>query len=50
MYKIIETVERAGHKFYRIEATSTMCFGDTIIKPGTKGGLIENECNLGKDA
>ena len=47
MYKIIESTV---HNLHRIEATSTMCFGNFIIKPGTKGGWIESESNLGKTA
>lgn len=27
-----------------------MCFGNFIIKPGTKGGWIESESNLGETA
>lgn len=46
MYKIIES----SHLLHRIEATDTMCFGNFIIKPGTRGGWIENESNLGKIA
>lgn len=42
MYKIIESTVRNGHLLHRIEATSTMCFGNFIIKPG---GWIES--NLG---
>ena len=48
MYKIIESAVHNGHLLHRIEATSTMCFGNFIIKPGTKGGWIESESNLGE--
>lgn len=50
MYKITESTVHNGHLLHRIEATSTMCFGNFIIKPGTKGGLIESESNLGETA
>lgn len=46
MYKIIEST--VGHLLNRIEAISTMCFGNFIIKPGTKGGWSES--NLGETA
>lgn len=47
MYRIIESTVHNGHLLHRIEAMSTMCFGNFIIKPGTKGGWIESESNLG---
>lgn len=50
MYKIIESTVHNGHLLHRIEATSTMCFDNFIIKPGTKGGWIESESNLGETA
>lgn len=46
MYRIIESAVHNGHLLHRIEAMSTMCFGNFIIKPGTKGGWIESESNL----
>ena len=50
MYKLIESDVHNGHLLHRIEATDTMCFGNFIIKPGTRGGWIENESNLSKTA
>ena len=50
MYRIIESTVHNGHLLHRIEAMSTMCFGNFIIKPGTKGGWIESESNLGEAA
>jgi hypothetical protein len=50
MYRITESTVHNGHLLHRIEATSTMCFGNFIIKPGTKGGWIESESNLGETA
>lgn len=46
MYRIIESTVHNGHLLHRIEAMSTMCFDNFIIKPGTKGGWIESESNL----
>ena len=50
MYKLIESDVHNGHLLHRIEATDTMCFGNFIIKPGTRGGWIESESNLGETA
>lgn len=40
MYKITESTVHNGNLLHRIEAISTMCFDNFIIKPGTKGGWI----------
>lgn len=46
--KILEdSITVDGHILHRIEA---MCFGNFIIKPGTKCGWIESESNLGETA